>query len=255
MMGAEAAPRPMTTTILDRWRLPLAARSDERELLDAEVLDAQDLAVNLRELAMLNRLPGGVGASLAAIARLADGRRDLRVLDAGTGGGDMALAMARHGRTGAAAGRWRVTALDSSAEVLSLAAARIGGDADVRLERGNVLALPFEDAAFDVAHASLLLHHLDPADAATALAELRRVARLGVVINDLRRGWLPYAITALAVRGLCRGRYTRHDGVASVRRAYTLPELDDLCAAAGLRVAARSSALLPRIVTVAVAAT
>jgi SAM-dependent methyltransferase len=244
----------MTTTFLDRWRLPLAARSDERELLDAVVLDAHHLAVNLRELAMLNRLPGGVGASLAAISALADGRRDLSVLDAGTGGGDMALAMARHGRTRAGAGAWRVTALDSSADVLALAAARVGGDAEVHLERGTVLALPFDDAAFDVAHASLLLHHLDPADAVIALIELRRVARLGVVINDLRRGWLPYAMTALAVRGLCRGRYTRHDGLASVRRAYTLRELDDLLAAAGLRVAARSAAFLPRIVTVAVAA-
>ena len=254
-MSAEAAPRPMTTTFLDRWRLPLAVRSDERELLDGPSLDRHDLAVNLRELAMLNRLPGGVDASLAAITGLADGRRDLHVLDAGTGGGDMALAMARHGRIGAGAGRWRVTALDSSAEVLALAAARTGGDADVRLERGSVLALPFDDAAFDVAHASLLLHHLDPADAVAALGELRRVARLGVVINDLRRGWLPYAITALTVRGLCRGRYTRHDGVASVRRAYTLGELGDLLTAAGLRIVARSAPLLPRVVTVAVDAT
>lgn len=254
-MQTEAAPQPMTTTFLARWHLPFAERSDERELLDGASLDPVDLAVNLRELAMLNRLPGGVGASLAAIQCLADGRRDLHVLDAGTGGSDIALAMARHGRSGAAAGRWRVTALDSSAEVLALATARVGGDADVRLERGNVLAMPFDDAAFDVAHASLLLHHLDPADAVTALRELRRVAHLGIVINDLRRGWLPYAITAITVRGLCRGRYTRNDGLASVRRAYTLAELDELLGAAGLRVVARTAAFMPRVVTAAVAAT
>lgn len=245
----------MTTTFVDRWRLPLAARSDELELLDGDTLDPHDLAVNLRELAMLNRLPGGIRASLDAVAGLADGRRDLHVLDAGTGGGDMALAIARRGRAGAAAGRWHVTALDSSADVLALAAAQVGADPDVRLVRGSALALPFDDAAVDVAHASLLLHHLDPADAVTALNELRRVARLGVIINDLRRGWLPYAITALTVRGLCRGRYTRHDGLASVRRAYTLRELDGLLAAAGLRVVARSRELLPRVVTVAVAGT
>jgi SAM-dependent methyltransferase len=244
----------MTATLRDRWRLPLAARSDERELLDGSTLDPRDLAVNLRELALLNRLPGGVGASLAAISALADGRRDLAVLDAGSGGGDLALAMARHGRRGAAAARWRVTALDSSADVLALAAERVAADPDVRLEQGNVLALPFGDGSFDVAHASLLLHHLDPDQGANALLELRRVARLGVVINDLRRGWLAYVVTALTVWGLCRGRYTRHDGPASVRRAYTLHELDGLLAAAGLRAVSRSAALLPRVVTVAVAA-
>jgi SAM-dependent methyltransferase len=242
----------LTTTLLPRWRLPLAARSTERELLDDAVLDAHDLAVNLRELAMLNRLPGGTAASIAAIDRLAAGRRDLAILDVGAGGGEMALAMARHGRRGTGAGRWRVTAVESHPDVLKLAARRIGDEPDVRLVRGDALKLSLADASVDVAHASLLLHHLDPVEAVLALRELRRVARLGVVINDLRRGGVPYAVTAATVVALCRGRYTRADGLASARRAYTLRELDALLIEAGLRVRDRSAAAMPRVVTVAV---
>ena len=96
----------------------------------------------------------------------------------------------------------------------------------------------------DIAHASLLMHHFDPDDAVMALAEMRRVSRLGVVINDLRRGLVPFAMTAAAVLALSRGAYTRHDGVLSARRAYTLAELDTLAARAGLVARLEQRAIL-----------
>ena len=53
-----------------------------------------------------------------------------------------------------------------------------------------------------------------------------------------------------AVLALSRGRYTRHDGVLSARRAYTLPELDELASAAGLAPAWRTWGAWPRVTTV-----
>lgn len=85
------------------------------------------------------------------------------------------------------------------------------------------------------------------------LAEMCRVARMGIVINDLRRGPLAYAVTGALVLGLTRARYTRHDGLASARRAYSLRELDELLHAAGLQTVWRSRSLMPRVVTAAVA--
>jgi SAM-dependent methyltransferase len=114
-------------------------------------------------------------------------------------------------------------------------------------------ALPFDDGAFDVAHCSLLLHHLDPHDAVQALEELRRVSTRGVVINDLRRGLLPLVATWASVTGFGRSPVTRHDGLISARRAYTLDELDTVLARAGLTRTWRSRAWLPRVVTAAVA--
>lgn len=229
----------------------MAHRSHERELLDGEVLDPVELRANLRELAMLNRLPGGTAASIAAIEQLADGVRDLRIIDLGSGGGEMALAFARHGRRGPA--RWRVTAVDSHPSVMDVSQARLERDPDVTSLLADSRFLPLDDDSFDVAHASLLLHHLEPQDALAMLAEMRRVARIGVVINDLRRGPLAFAITSVLVLGLARARYTRHDGLASARRAYSLHELDELLHAAGLTVLWRSPARLPRVVTVAAA--
>ncbi len=125
-------------------------------------------------------------------------------------------------------------------------------DADVVLVRGEATHLPVADASVDVAHASLLLHHLDASAAVACLAEMRRVARYGVVINDLRRGVGAFLVGAPVVLALGRSPMTRHDGLVSFRRAYTVTELDAMLEQVGLEVRWRSSALMPRVVTAAV---
>jgi len=219
-------------------------RDATHELLDGEWLDPHDLRVNLREMAMLNRLPGGTTDSVRATLRLLDGSADASVVDVGTGSGDFARRL--HRRRPAA----RITVVDLRPEVLEIAARNLRDLRRVSVVQADARSLPLGDGAVDVAHASLLIHHFDPVDVVVALREMRRVARRGVVVNDLRRGRTAFALSALAVLALSRGRYTRHDGVLSARRAYTLPELDDLAAEAGLRVASRTLRVMPRVTSV-----
>lgn len=237
--------RPMVSATRDpAIRLPLSRRSARLELLDAGRVVGAELHTNLADLARLNRLPGGARASTEAVARLAGARRDVTILDVGTGAGDLPLAFAAQG--------WRVIGLEADPAVAALASTATGGADRVRIMIGDAVALPFDDASVDVAHSSLLLHHLDPAMAARALGEMARVARLGVVINDLRRGVVPLLAVGVAVAALGRCRATRHDGLLSVRRSYTPAELDTLLAASGLRRVRRSAAWMPRVLTTAV---
>ena len=141
-------------------------------------------------------------------------------------------------------------ASDVRDEILEIAARNLAGSNHVSLLKADARAIPLADGEVDVTHASLLMHHFDPDDAIVALAEMGRVSRLGVVINDLRRGLLPFAMTAAAVLVLSRGAYTRHDGVLSARRAYTLAELDTLAGRAGLKRSQRSGRFWPRVTTV-----
>jgi SAM-dependent methyltransferase len=226
-----------------RRLLALGARTDTAELLDSGRLSLPEVAGNLADLARLNRFPGGTDASAGAIERLIGAGNAARILDVGTGAGDMPIAFARRG--------WEVVATDVNQHVLRVARARVAGVPSVEVIEADVLALPLEDASVDVAHCSLLLHHLAPGDAVAALRELRRVASRGVVVNDLRRGLLPLAATWVSVRAFARSPVTRADGLASARRAYTVPELDGLLADAGLGVLWRSAAWLPRVVTAA----
>jgi ubiquinone/menaquinone biosynthesis C-methylase UbiE len=202
------------------------------ELLDGPLDDPAALVANLRDLARINRFTGGTGLSAQAIRALGDATR---ILDVGTGGADIPMALIdqarRDGRNLA------ITATDSRQEVLDaalVARPRIATTPGLELAIADGRALSYPDGAFDIAHASLVLHHLEPDDAVAFLRELRRVAHRGIVVNDLLRGRLNWVGGWLLVHAFARGRYTRHDGPLSIRRAYTRPELQELVAAAGL---------------------
>lgn len=204
------------------------------ELLDGPLDDDEAVVANLRDLARLNRLTGGVRLSVAAIRTLAGDRLPGSILDVGAGGADIPVALLAAARREGAI--LQVTAVDSRQEILAAARRvrpginRLDG---LALALGDGRALPYPDASFDVAHASLVLHHLEPADAIAFLAELRRVARVGIVVNDLVRGRLALVGAWLLVHSIATARFTRNDGPLSVRRAYSRAELDDLLQSAG----------------------
>ena len=87
-----------------------------------------------------------------------------RVLEVGCGRGELAERIAQAGID--------VVALDQSERMVELTRAR---GIDARL--GDVQALPFKDAEFDVAVANFMLYHVP--DVHRALAELARVLRPG----------------------------------------------------------------------------
>jgi ubiquinone/menaquinone biosynthesis C-methylase UbiE len=94
---------------------------------------------------------------------------------------------------------------------------------------GDALALPFRDNSFDAVGCSLFMHHLEPAEIVRFVREGLRVARHAFLIQDLQRHPLHLALGYLGMP-LYRSRITRHDAVASVRRAYTVEEVRKILA-------------------------
>jgi ubiquinone/menaquinone biosynthesis C-methylase UbiE len=214
--------------------------SGAEELLDGPLDDRPALVGNLRDLARVNRRLGGIDLSARAIDVLAPGRSPIEVLDVGTGGADIPLALIDRGRT---RGRLiRVTGIDSRPEVLEAAAIadrRVTATGELALHVADGQALPFPDAAFEIVHSSLVIHHLEPGEARALIAEMARVARLGVVVNDLVRGRAAWAGAWALSHLATRNRFTRRDAPLSVRRAYSVAELTALMASAGVRVERR----------------
>jgi SAM-dependent methyltransferase len=217
--------------------------ANAREHLDGALSDRAVLEGNLRDLRRVNAWFGGSDLSLRAVGGLVQataparpgGLDVLEVLDVGTGAADIPARILR------ARGPWRaahVTAIDSRPEIIDAAQRlepSLAREANLSLAVADGRSLPYPDRAFDVAHASMVLHHLEPDDAIAFLRELRRVAALGVVVNDLQRSRLGWLGAWLLLHALTRNRFTLHDGPLSVRRAYTRREARDLLAAAGLR--------------------
>jgi ubiquinone/menaquinone biosynthesis C-methylase UbiE len=207
---------------------------DVPEYLDGPLDDRDALETNLRDLRRLNRLTGGTRLSVRAVRELLPAGGT--VLDVGTGGADIPVALLADARRRGAP--LDVTATDSRREVLDAALAarpRLDEIPGLRLALRDGRRLADGDRTFDVAHSSLVVHHLDEAEAVAFLRELRRVSRVGIVINDLARSRLNW-IGALAItHAVGSGRYARHDGPLSVRRAYTRTEIRALIARAGLQ--------------------
>ncbi len=119
-------------------------------------------------------------------------RGDERVLDVGCGRGAVLLAVARRLPEGRAVGVdiWR--AQDQSGNAMAATernAALEGVRERVELRTGDMRALPFDDASFDVVVSSLALHNLaDPADRAKAVREVARVLKPGgrALLADFR---------------------------------------------------------------------
>jgi ubiquinone/menaquinone biosynthesis C-methylase UbiE len=202
------------------------------EELDAPGADPALVASSLDDLARINRFLLGTRLTFAGVGDLLGDRprREVAFLDAGCGGGDMAAALGRWARgRGAQA---HVIALDASPTIAEIARERFGDELDVRV--GDMRALELADGSVDVAVCSLVVHHFEPDEALLVLRELRRVARRGVVVNDLVRTRVGLVGAHVLVRLLTRNPITRNDAVLSVRRAYTRRELLELVRAAGL---------------------
>jgi SAM-dependent methyltransferase len=189
------------------------------EILDSPDVDAEVVTRSLADVARANALFGGVSS---VMRELKDALPDLphcaTLLDVGTGLGDIPC----RARTLAAEKGIDLTTvgLDSALEL-----ARASRHAVSIGVCGDALHLPFADRSIDVVMCSQVLHHFVDADALRLLREMDRVARVRVVVSDLRRSWLAAAGLWLVSFPLGFHAVSRHDGVVSVLRGFTPEEL------------------------------
>jgi hypothetical protein len=206
------------------------------ELLDDPNAPPEAVRAELRDIARLNLLFGGVRAVVWALepffAAVGQGTRPWTLVDVGTGLGDIPRAVARVARRRGLA--LRLVGVERNRT--AAAAARENRALVPVLADGA--HLPLGPRSVDVVIASQVLHHL-PADvAARWIAGFDAVARRAVVIADLRRSWVAAAGVWLAAFPLGFAATTRHDAVVSLRRGYTRSEMNALLGAAGVNAVA-----------------
>ena len=244
------------------YRLP---RRDTVELIDTPDVGAAELAENLHDLSRVNQLFGGIALTAwalgtfvqsvqivdnARVPRLVQSVSPLTVLDIGSGLGDIPRALvARAERRGVPL---RVIATDVNPQIVHFAQASGAPSLVLHYAAADGMRLPFADNSIDVAACSLALHHFAPDQAVALLREMRRVARRGLIVNDIVRSWPGLAGAWLFGHLLSQNRLTRHDGLASVQRAYTPAELRDLATRAGLQVTAMRGVVGYRVAMICV---
>jgi SAM-dependent methyltransferase len=186
----------------------------------------------LGDIARVNRLFGGRAAARFGFDLLLAGRTPpprLSLLDVGAGAGDLAAALAR--RAAARGVRLVPVALDAHRVAAGLCAG-----AGLLPVVADAASPPLAERSVDIVLASQFLHHFSRDAAARLAGVFSGLARLGVIVTEPRRTPLAAAGIWAASFALRLHPVTRRDGVVSVRRSFTAPELRRVLAAAGMAV-------------------
>lgn len=207
-------------------------RFDENrpEWMDVAESATPELEADLANLESLNRRFGAHRLVLEHLQPLLLRRRPLRLLDLGTGGGDIPRAVVARAREIGCPVAF--TAVDRQHPTLEIAEKFSSGFPEIRFVRGDFLDFA-EGTLYDAVLCNLVLHHLDETDAIRLLRRCRELTRGVALVTDLRRSRLAQA-GIFAVTGLLyREPMTRHDARLSAERAFSYPELRKLAVAAG----------------------
>ena len=199
------------------------------ELLDHPDADPAVVRESLHHIARANWWFGGWWAVRRGLRTLLAGspRTTLTVLDIGCGSADLLCRAVRW------ANRRGIRLVPLGLE-RHRAAAALAQRAAVPTLLAAAPDLPFRDRSVDLVIASQLLHHFSPSAIRDVCRAADRVARVGVVVADLRRSRLAAAGFWIGSRVLGFDQATRLDGITSVQRGFTAAGLRRLLADAGL---------------------
>ncbi len=194
---------------------------DLRELMDDPDCDPALLDATLRRFETINRLVSAWGTVYRTrlAPHLAGLGRPARVLDLGSGGGDLVLRLAALARRDGFDVEWTGADPDPRAHAIASARSTDG----VRFVCTDAEALVGAGVRFDAVLSNHVLHHLD--ELAPFAAQSRMLASGIVLHGDIERSRLAYALYTVGVTPFAPGTLLRTDGLRSIRRSFTRPEL------------------------------
>lgn len=202
---------------------------DEAELMDDPDCDPVALERTFTLFAAVNALLSGWRTTYrrhlrGVIERAVGDRGRARLLDIGSGGGDVARALA--GWAARDGLPLDVVAIDPDPRAHAHALAAGRGAPGVTYRCAHSGELVRDGGSFDIVVSNHLLHHLDDAGLRALLADTEALCTAIAVHSDLRRSrsaWLAWWVLTLP---LVRSRsFLRRDGLLSIRRSRTVPEL------------------------------
>lgn len=208
-------------------RAPLVPDLRRREVSAQELMDDPDcdralLDATYARFGAVNRLVSGWrGLYRSRVRPLLRSDAPFRLLDIGSGGGDVARSLAGWAREDGL--RLSITAVDPDERALAFATST-PTPAGVELRLASSADLVAEGAQFDLVTSNHVLHHLSSQALAALLLDSEHLAPRALH-NDIERSRLAYTAYRLATRPIAAGSFLHYDGSLSVRRSFTAAEL------------------------------
>lgn len=213
----------------------ITRRKLQPERMDDPGIDRESLGESLEALAKTNRRLGGTRAVLREFARWSrtwTPGETIRILDVGTGSADIPIAIVDWAREQSF--DVEITAVDLHPSTIAFAQQRTADYPEIDVLKADARELTgrFAVDSFDYAHAGLFLHHLHDVDVMTVLRMMQRLARRGLIWNDLVRS--PLTKIAIIPFSWFGPEVFRHDAVASMHAGFTKREALEIARRVGL---------------------
>jgi len=191
-------------------------RSYELELIDiGDTQYSQDEYTHcLYQLGRIGRLMLSDRLTIQALRRLHEPINS--ILDVGCGGGSFTERLAQEYPNA------KVVGIDISKHAIAYAQRKMSrekSNLSFAVPATPELNEPYK--SYDIVTSTLVCHHLDNPTIIDFLQRAAKVARKAIVINDLHRHWLAYAGFSVIAPLFFRNRLIMHDGLLSIKRAFT----------------------------------
>lgn len=148
--------------------------------------------------------------------------RPARILDVGCGGGDVTLTLARRARADGFA--VEVCGIDPDPRCLSIATSR-PPQPGVSFRGAYAADLVEAGETFDVVVSNHVLHHLTRDQVHELFAHTDALGAELALHNDIARSRTAWSLYAVGILPVAPGTFLFTDGLRSIRRSYTVAEL------------------------------
>jgi SAM-dependent methyltransferase len=194
----------------------------------------EDFRECLIDLCKVNRLTLGHRPTLDFLDRLivtAQLAEPLRIVDVGSGGGDLLRRVESWAKRRSVAVELVGVDLNPYA---ARAAKEFTGESRIIWVTGDAFSYT---EPVDVVVSSLFTHHLEDVEVVRFLDWSERVAKRGWFVNDLCREAMPCQLFGMLSRVMRWHRFVQHDGPVSFRRSFREEDWKRMLLAAGINLA------------------
>ncbi|RZN83872.1 MAG: methyltransferase domain-containing protein [Winogradskyella sp.] len=205
-----------------------AYRSNKTEIMDDFSMKGELLRDTLDKLGNINKWLGGNRVTLSGIKQFLKGKskdKIYTIVDLGCGHGDILRVIADFGRDEQY--KFKLIGIDANQDAIDYANELSTAYPELSFENKDIFSEDFNNLDYDIALATLFLHHFKTEEIEELLKQLSSKAKLGLVINDLHRSEVAYGLFKLLSLTISN-RMIKEDGLTSILRAFKRKDLESL---------------------------
>jgi 2-polyprenyl-3-methyl-5-hydroxy-6-metoxy-1,4-benzoquinol methylase len=199
-------------------------RSDAPEIMDNFNMEGEILRDALDKIANINQLLGGNKVTLNGVKRLIKNKSEheiIRITDIGCGSGDMLRTLADYAKKHQL--NFSLKGIDANNFTIDYAKKLSRDYENITYECKDIFVESSDEC--DIMLCTLTMHHFKDEEIISFLRNYLRLAKVGIVINDLNRNAIAYYL----FKALCfifrLNDMSREDGLISILRGFKKADL------------------------------